>query len=908
MQRQSTSGFNKTVDLALFCVLCLAPFFLGGRYPIGRLVYVVLAATAAIAWTMGACFDHRTRWHRTAGTWIILLGLALVVIQVVPLPSWLIAKVSPTLLERIPLWSPGSSEAGQLGLWSQVSLAPQETIAGAAIFLAYSLLFLVACQRMHTFRDVERMLGWIALSAIILASVGLVQYVVGTDKYLGFYKHPFRSPKPSVTAAFYNGNHFAHMLALGIGPLVWWLAASIRVHKHHELSKGPGRISSSNGTVAILICIGTVLFAGLMSTSRGGMLVIVVACITVAGLYWSRGLLPGKVVAALGASAIIVTVAITIHGFDRVAPEIEDLTSGSVERLDNGGYRRAVWSANMDAIPDFWILGAGIGAHRHLLPTYLPEDYGLEFTHSESGYLQIALEAGIGGVILCCLAIAICFAWCWRAWWRAPDGRYATAVAAVSASLLASVVHSVWDFVWFIPATMSTTAILAACACRLSQLACAPTALRSHPIVAPNRSIASQGTKRYAWFGSQRDYRMPAALAWCLLAITVAFSLWMVNNRIGPALGSPAWDQYLLTSVDMRKTNYPVISNLKQSGQEEAWIEERATQTDAMITFLKEVLRHDPQNARAHLRLAGQCLVRFEIALDDAPNRMPLSQIRDAAIASQFPNREALDEWLSRAIGPSRQYLDLALRHARRGTALCPFAGDGYLYLSDLCFLEGRGSLAGVYLDQARRVRPHDGDVLLRIGTEAWLCHDVEKAVQYWHQAYHTGKPYQMKLIQILGGNVPVEFFLQVFGPDLDTMQRMEVFYLKRNLARDLAVLRQALASRTETAAKNASGLQSAQLWYQAYRLYVHLESTDDAIRCGRQAVQADEYSLDIRKSFGRYLLTHKHYAEAEHHLKWCAQRNPLDATLSRDLNIAMRGRLRMDREARTPIPPRIRR
>lgn len=887
MQRHATTGFVKAVDLALFCILCVAPFFLGGRYAVGRFVYVALAVSAAVAWTLGACFDDRARWRRTAGLWIIVLGLGLVVVQMTPLPGWLLAKASPVLAERFPLWSAGGEEAGQLGMWSRISLIPQETLAGAAIFLAYGMLFLVACQRMNTLRDVERILGWIALAAVVLAAVGLVQYASGTGKYLGFYEHPFRSPSPSTTAAFYNGNHFAHMLALGIGPLVWWLASSLQSQQQQRpgrfSGRSPNRMTGANTSIVVMIGIGIVLFAGLMSASRGGMLVIAMACVIVGGLLWRRDLLPRRAAAALGISAAIVAVAMTVHGLEQVTPHISDLTSGSVEQLDSSGFRRAVWSANVEAIPDFWMFGAGVGTHRYVLPTYLKENPDIEFTHAESGYLQVALETGIGGVILCAAAVGLCLFWCWKGWRRAPDGRHAAAVAAVTAGIAASLAHSIWDFVWYIPATMATTAILIACACRLAQL--------TTTTVSETLAESCGSRRDTPTLAIPGERRLVPVMAYSLMAVTAVASLWMLNNRIGPALASPAWDNYLRTAVAVRETDRRIASKPSEAEQS-ALVEERVAKVDAMIAYLKEVVRRDAKNGRAHLRLAGQCLVRFELASNESPNHMPLSQIRDAATRSHFASRQALDQWLSSAFGPTRKYLDLALAHTRRGIALCPVEAQGYLYLSDLCFLEGRGQLAGIYLDQAQRVRPNDGDVLLRAGTEAWLAKDTNRAIELWRRAYRSGCSYQLKLVRMLGGQVPVEFFLQVFEPNLDVLRRMETYYRRSGFERDLVTLRQVLAMQTESAARDALPEEAATLWFQAHRLHDRLNVHEDALRCGREAVKSDPYNLPMRLTFGRYLLKQKIYAEAERHLKWCVTRKPTDNSLQQALRTAARGKL----------------
>ena len=109
---------------------------------------------------------------------------------------------------------------------------------------------------------------------------------------------------------------------------------------------------------------------------------------------------------------------------------------------------------------------------------------------------------------------------------------------------------------------------------------------------------------------------------------------------------------------------------------------------------------------------------------------MSLSQIRDAALASAsaFPSRHEQDEWLNRAVGENRRYLDAALKHCLQALRLCPVQGEGYIYLAELAFLEGPQSLTTDKLvAQALLVRPGEGIVQFAAGKEAALAGDYPR-------------------------------------------------------------------------------------------------------------------------------------------------------------------------------------
>ena len=149
----------------------------------------------------------------------------------------------------------------------------------------------------------------------------------------------------------------------------------------------------------------------------------------------------------------------------------------------------------------------------------------------------------------------------------------------------------------------------------------------------------------------------------------------MLRDRIPPALGASAWEQYQKSAFRAKTA----ASDDQALGERLGFQHEQLSQT----------LRRDPDNAQAHLFMASVLLQRFELEQKTAVNPMGLSQICDAALASQFPTRESQDAWLDVAVGPPRRYLDAALAHCRHAVRLCPLQGEGYAYLAELSFLDG---------------------------------------------------------------------------------------------------------------------------------------------------------------------------------------------------------------------------
>ncbi len=242
----------------------------------------------------------------------------------------------------------------------------------------------------------------------------------------------------------------------------------------------------------------------------GGIVAVFVGAAVCTGLYALAGLLGKKSLLAVGTLGLAVGASVFIYGKDQLERELESITEAeSIDSLLSA--RKDLWEADVRAARDFLFLGTGIGSHREVYPTYMQKDYHVSFSHAESSYVQLLLEAGHLGLSLVVAGIALCGWWCIQAFRNADSTAGLALVPPIAGGLSASVVHSLTDFVWHIPACMSLAVILAACLCRLRQLAAAKPQSRKHERVVPRiawvcaawRSVASAPS----WFAIGLDRR-----------------------------------------------------------------------------------------------------------------------------------------------------------------------------------------------------------------------------------------------------------------------------------------------------------------------------------------------------------------------------------------------------------------
>lgn len=869
----------RIVDGCLAGVIFVVPLLMGGRHAIGQLALTVLAVAAAWAWSAHRWFASHQPGHSAGATplplrdyvapvLILTLGVALLLVQTAPLPAWLFARLSPNAASLLPLWHEG--DVG-LGAWSCLSMTPAETAASLVVFLDYGLLFLVASQRIRCVEHVERLLRWCALSTVVVAMLGIAQLVAGDGRFFWFYEHPLATASDVAKGSFTNRNHFAQFLALGIGPLIWWLQDALRHRRRGEM------------TVYWLgLALGVVLFAGLLSLSRGGMAAMLLAAVVATALCWRGGASGGRLLAALGAAVVLIGVSLWIFGLDRVSDRIEDFSAGSIDRLDQSAGRRTIWAATLKAIPNFLPLGSGAGSFCDVHPMYtnVLADDDRDATHAENGPLQVTLENGAAGALLLVAGIALCGWWCAGGIGRHVPGRLKVCAGACTASLVASVAHSLVDFVWYVPACTALVVLFAAYAMRIRRMArCEADAIATVAVPA-----------------TAKQPRFSVAVSVAAFLLLAGVGIWMIGNRIGPAMAQPDFDRFMV-EYRAAKTKTP-DGALADPVDEETLLN--------WVSCLESVICWEPTHCAAHLRLAEIHRRLFEKLQVTSVNQMPLQHIADAVRQQQFPSREALVAWLTVAIGPHWKHLESALDHARQALDLGPLRGRAYLVLAELSFLRGdQGSLAEACLDQALRVRPLDGAVLWAASQKASLAGNPSQAMKYAKLAFQSGPRGRRQVIAGLVAGTPTEglpglidSMMAEFRPDYDALKFLYGVCAPRGTVEQLTPLIRRCAEQAEVESRKPHLVAPARAWMEAHAFYARIGEHEAALRCVRKAVDCEMGNYEFRRQLGLYLLHQHLYREAESHLRWCQDRMPSDRAIAGAVRDALRGRL--DAEARS--------
>jgi len=854
---------TRLVDAGIAAIVFLVPLALGGRGAVDKKTLILLALGLSTGWCLRQTLARQPDWIRSAATPILLAAVALIVVQLIPWPPALLARLSPHLKEILPLWSPPADGTNLLGTWQTLSLEPELTRSCLILVGSFALIFLVAVQRIRSVEDVESLLRLIAIATIVMATFGLVQLLAGNGRFFWFYEDPYSDTRDVVKGSFICRNHFAHFIVLGIGPVLWWLFDALtgsRRSTRNCRSSSPHResVGGSLAGVLLLVALAVCVLAVLLSLSRGGFAALCVAtAVSVACLYRAE-IVNGKVLLGTAALAAALGIVAVSHGYDRVVDRLDDFQS--LQSLDGTAGRRHLWLADLEAVRDYPLFGTGMGTHREVSPMYLDRP-GTNYSHAENGYIQVALEAGLPGILLACSALALFCFWCVGLLLRSRNRRTVLALAAIAPAVAATTVHSLFDFVWYIPGCMVPLVLLAACACRLWQID------RQEDRTASLRSPAAAPTPRILWM----------AATVCLLLLATA----TLPATLSAIPAERSWHRYLVQS--------------RTSVGEKDSARIRACQE--MLEAASLVVKWQPRHSRAHVRLAALHLELFERLQSEADPPFGVAQIRDAALASQFSSSAALQQWLGRVAGGNLVHLHEAWTHARRAVALCPLHGTAYLLLAKLSFLEGsRSPGKTAYVAQALKTQPLDGAVQFEAGLESVLAGRMDDAMAHWRISFQSDSESQTRLLESLARQMPAAVFVEQFEPDLAGLRRVAAHYAKLGRKDELPEIRSRLAQALVAAAQSSTGREAAGLWREAGGVYHTMDAEEYHIRCLQQAVVHDPSWFDVRLQLAKILLEDEQWADAERELLACRRQRPYDQSVQGLLEQVVDQRLRLTR------------
>lgn len=379
-----------------------------------------LAAIPVIVWAVAANPSHPMSTPARQLVVLLLLMLVVVALQLVPLP--------PSIWTSLPGRQPvvdGFRMVGEPLPWLPLSLDPYWTIS-SALWLLPAIAILLGIIRLGSFRSAW--LAWV-LAAVTIASIaiGALQKVGGDDSPWYFYEI---TNYGSTTGFFSNANHLATLMVATI-PFLAALYLAL-VAKGRSIQKSSGLLVVLAGSLVVIavgIAInGSIAGIGLCVPVIAGSLLMILS---------RRRRLPRwtpLIVALLLAGSVAVVF---------TAPFANNLTTAGEKSKEDSRYNS--FTKSLAATRDFMPAGSGIGTFQQIYrtredPATVDRFY---MNHVHGDYIEIALEAGIPGLLVLILFLLWWARRCVLIWAAEEPDYFARAATIASAAILA---HSVVDY------------------------------------------------------------------------------------------------------------------------------------------------------------------------------------------------------------------------------------------------------------------------------------------------------------------------------------------------------------------------------------------------------------------------------------------------------------------------------
>ncbi|MDG2130147.1 MAG: O-antigen ligase family protein [Fuerstiella sp.] len=839
---------DRTCDLCLWVAVLIVPLTMAGIQEIGVAIFVGCSLLMGLAWAARQ-LAYTTLTPGFSGAEIIAFAaIGLVGLQLVPFSPEVLNKLAPFSAEYLALWGEPSGRILGGKPWATISLTPALTRSGLVLLIGYCVFFLTVVRHLKTMDQVDQAIRLVAVSATVMAVIGLVQLFLGNGKFLWVIDHPFRHAKWPAKGTFTNQNHFAQFLALGIGPLIWcWQNCGPKRQNRHDVvgqvraqGFGLSRVKTgANQQYLVVTAASVVVFACLLTFSRGGITAFTIAILVSATVLSDNWRKTWKLVVPLTVFAVV---GVTVVGTDALEQKWNSVVrADSLESLSSGRFH--LWAALKDAVPHFWQAGSGLGSHAEVYPTWMSKQFGLRYSHAESGYLQVLLELGVPGLVLLAAGIGLCARWCWKTF-RSGNTDERQRITVLAAGLVASVTHSLIDFVWYIPGTMILTLVIAACACRCYQLR-------------ENSSVGQAMTRK--------NMVIPCVV----IALLLPAGRLAADVAVRDAASEQDWMNY---------RRHAIVGGDESSYESLAPLDERL---DLLISHLENCVTTDPADFRAMSDLSALYLRRFDRDQLVAENQMSVREIRNTVRSVGFESNAAVGKWLFSAFGKSSADLYRALITARIAVRGQPLRGETYLVLAQVGFLSGHSTEGETALiDQAVRLRPHSAPIQYLAGMALIEQGDVDGACKHWHAAFAVDPQIRRHIIHGLASQYSANEVVERLDLKADGVWLLYQEYRQLEQPDQQRIVAGIYETQFH---KFLTTLDSSDrsFWHCSYEIFTFLGRQRKALSCLHQAVRQQPGSYVLRSKFAMELLSNRQYEECRKQLEWCRLRRPDDEAVN---------------------------
>lgn len=420
-------------------VLFFAPLAFGTTETWSRITAELLVALAALLYFAPLPAARKTAFYQTPGLLPLLLFVAWIFFQCVPLPPQAVQLLSP---QTAAAYQP-AFDLRQTEFWLPLTVNRQATLLEGLRFAAYAFFYLLTVQLLVSSRRLSAVLTSIVWLTLFIAFTAMLQRALSPNTL--FWFRELRAGLTTFGPWVYK-NQYAGFMVMTC-PLVLALFlfhrpvadenASFRERLLHLFSGSGANLHLGFGFGMIVV-----LASVLLAQSRGGVLSLLVAL----PLFFLLLARSQKKIQTLTLLCLLGGLLLAggwfswgamLEKFDRAF----DLAEG---QLKDG--RLPIWQDTVRIIPEFLLTGSGFGTFIEVFPGWKSFADSLIYDHAHNDYLELLTDGGLIGFLLAAWFVMAVLRSGWRQIFRRHERLAVLAALGAFCGLAGLLFFSITDF------------------------------------------------------------------------------------------------------------------------------------------------------------------------------------------------------------------------------------------------------------------------------------------------------------------------------------------------------------------------------------------------------------------------------------------------------------------------------
>lgn len=449
---------QQIIFIILLAVVALTQLGFGGTqvlvYPLAELFLfglgILYLLQTLVSQIRGGWQERQFSWRSTPLNIPFFLFLLLGLLQIIPLPEFLLAWLSPHALEAKQLaaqLSPAVTDQSFVPQsWFSLTIYPYATQVELLKTVSYLLVFFLILNLVRTRRGIVAILYLLVGLGLFQLFYGLIQ-VSSSNPHIWWWDRTIGGLN-DMTGTYYYRNHYAAFLEMA-APLCF--GAALAFFPRRQQTQGPSSASFKSFILSpppfakslLFMFLGIAIGAGMIkSGSRGAGISLFGGLVLTSIVFLFKPGYRKFAFFALGLGLVTLLYALSMD-IDYVLGRFNSLEASLIDG------KLATFQSILPAFFDFPLLGSGLGTFAdaympHAIPGFTHPNRYLLQAHND--WLQIAVETGTVGLLIVVAGFLLFIFKTIRLLYRRNNFFAVGLGAAMLWVLLSLAIHSFFDF------------------------------------------------------------------------------------------------------------------------------------------------------------------------------------------------------------------------------------------------------------------------------------------------------------------------------------------------------------------------------------------------------------------------------------------------------------------------------